>query len=105
MEQWAVKQGAVVLHETLFQEPVFGDSGILEGARVGRKEETWNIKAKLTADAGGSAAPLRTSLAAGYGVETFSLVPRDQFYVVLYYADLENPQADKRIGTCGWPVL
>ncbi len=103
MEQWAAKQGAVVLHETLFQEPVFGDSGILEGARVGRKEKTWILKAKLTADAGGSAAPLRTSLAAGYGVETFSLGPRDQFYVVLYYADLENPQADKRIGTCGWP--
>lgn len=104
MEQWAVNQGVTVLHDTSFLSPIFDNpEGRLSGACVSSKGETWNIEARLVADASGIPAVVRTSLPNDYGMETFSLGPRDQFYVVLYYAELENPQVDRQVGSCGWP--
>jgi flavin-dependent dehydrogenase len=45
---------------------------------------------------------LRTSLPETYGVENFVTGPRDQFYVVLHYVNLKNPEKDKVVINTTW---
>jgi flavin-dependent dehydrogenase len=63
---------------------------------------TLNIIARLTADASGIPAVVRTALPDDYGVETFETTPRDQFYVILHYADLCDPTFDHVEVTTTW---
>jgi hypothetical protein len=61
------------------------------------------VNARLTVDASGIPAVVRTSLPENYGVETFVTGPRDQFYVVLHYIKLKDPVKDKVTTTTTWP--
>jgi flavin-dependent dehydrogenase len=45
---------------------------------------------------------VRTSLPAHYGIETFVTGPKDQFYVVLHYTSLKNPERDKVSTNTTW---
>ena len=99
---WAREQGAQVLMETEFASPVFDAQGRLAGGLFKRKDGELRIGARLTADASGIGAAVRTMLPGGYGVENFITGPGDQFYVVLRYVKLKNP--DEKIEyTQSWP--
>jgi flavin-dependent dehydrogenase len=99
---WAREQGAELLYETGFNSPLFDAGGKLCGAVFDRAGEELRVQARLCADASGIPAVLRTSLPAGYGVENFVTGPRDQFYVILHYANLKNPEQDKVDLTTTW---
>jgi flavin-dependent dehydrogenase len=102
LAEWAQAQGAEIMYETAFEKPVFNIEGKLAGAVLRRGNETITASARLCADASGIPAVLRTSLPAGYGVENFTTGPRDQFYVVLHYVNLKNPEKDKVEITTTW---
>jgi flavin-dependent dehydrogenase len=99
---WAREQGAQILLDTEFRSPRFDDQGRLTGGRCQGKEGELLINARLTADASGIDAVVRTALPDTYGVENFVTGPRDQFYVVLRYVRLANPE-DKVDCTQSWP--
>ena len=92
---WAREQGAEILYQAAFEKPVFNNEGKLTGAVLRQGAEALTVSARLCADASGIPAVLRTSLPAEYGVENFVTGPRDQFYVVLHYTNLNNPEQDK----------
>jgi flavin-dependent dehydrogenase len=99
---WAREQGAQILMETEFVSPVFDAQGRLSGGLFKGKHGEFQVKARLTADASGIGAAVRTALPKNYGVENFITGPRDQFYVVLRYVKLKNP--DERVEyTQSWP--
>ena len=88
--------------ETEFASPVFDAQGRLAGGLFKGKDGELRIGARLTADASGIGAAVRTMLPGGYGVENFITGPGDQFYVVLRYVKLKNP--DEKIEyTQSWP--
>ena len=100
LAKWAKEQGAEILYDTAFEKPLFNAEGRLTGAKLRRNNtdkgtEELSVLARLCADASGIPAVLRTSLPAAYGVENFATGPRDQFYVVLHYVNLKNPEKDK----------
>jgi flavin-dependent dehydrogenase len=99
---WAREQGAEILLETEFASPLFDGQGRLAGALCRGGEGELRINARLTADASGIGAALRTALPGNYGVENFVTGPRDQFYVALRYVKLRNPD-DKVECTRSWP--
>jgi flavin-dependent dehydrogenase len=99
---WARGQGARLLFDTSFTAPLFDGQGRLSGALFRGKAGELRIKARLTADASGIGAVVRRSLPPGYGVENFVTGPRDQFYVVLRYVKLKNPE-DAVDCTRSWP--
>jgi flavin-dependent dehydrogenase len=99
---WAREQGARVFLETEFSSPLFDDRGRLAGGLFRGKEGEVRIDARLTADASGIGAAVRTALPNAYEVENFVTGPRDQFYVVLRYVRLKNPD-DKVECTRSWP--
>jgi len=152
---WALEQGAELLFETHFEQPVFNDEGKLVGAKfsqgnggelAGSRASQSNadehadarlsqgnggeladarfsqgstdepadaralqsntdeliVEAKLIADASGIPAVVRTALPDGYGVENFVCTPRHQFYVILHYVDLANPERDHVDVTTTW---
>jgi digeranylgeranylglycerophospholipid reductase len=103
LEVWAKKQGVTVEHEAKFVSPVFDGKGRLSGAEVEHAGEVSRISCRLMADASGTDSAVRTALPDGYGVENFEIGPRDKFYVVLYYAKLDNPEKDRVNETCSWP--
>jgi flavin-dependent dehydrogenase len=99
---WAQEQGAEFLLETAFAEPLF-DNGRLSGALFRDKAGELRVSARLTADASGIPAVLRTCLPDDYGVENFVTGPRDQFYVKLRYVRLNNPEKDRVEISTTWP--
>ncbi|MDR2747691.1 MAG: FAD-dependent monooxygenase [Treponema sp.] len=99
---WAREQGARILTETEFVSPVFDSRERLAGALLKGKDGEFQVRARLTADASGIGAAVRTALPAGYGVENFITGPGDQFHVVLRYVKLKNPD-DKVECTRSWP--
>jgi flavin-dependent dehydrogenase len=100
---WAREQGAEVLFNTPFKKPLFDAGGRLAGAELDQSGKTLEVRARLCADASGIPAVLRTSLPAGYGTENFVTGGRDQFYVVLRYVNLKNPERDAVEITTTWP--
>lgn len=95
LASWAREQGAELVYQTAAEKPVFDGKGRLSGVVFKQPGGELRVNARLSADATGISAVLRTSLPSGYGVENFITSPRDQFYVVLHYANLENPERDK----------
>jgi electron-transferring-flavoprotein dehydrogenase len=85
---WARSKGADLLCDTSFEKPLFDSQGRLEGGVFRQKNVELKIKARLTADASGIPAVVRTSLPAGYGVENDPLTNDDLTYVILHYAKL-----------------
>ncbi|GHT68916.1 hypothetical protein FACS1894110_17440 [Spirochaetia bacterium] len=100
---WAKEQGAELLYQTAFEKPLFNDQGKLAGAILRQNDGELRVKARLTVDASGIGAAVRTSLPADYGVENFVTGPRDQFYVVLHYVNLKNPEQDAPKVNITWP--
>ncbi|MDR2742697.1 MAG: hypothetical protein LBB98_11180 [Treponema sp.] len=100
---WAREQGAELLLNAEYERPVFDEKNRLAGAVLRRDDVELEIKARLTADASGIGAVVRTMLPEDYGVETFVTGPRDQFYVVLRYVKLKNPKEDAVDVTRTWP--
>ncbi|MDR0399851.1 MAG: FAD-dependent monooxygenase [Treponema sp.] len=99
---WAREQGAQILLKTELIAPVFDTRGKLDGGLFRGKDGELRIKARLTADASGIGAVVRTALPDNYGVENFITGPKDQFYVVLRYVTLKN--ADEKVEcTRSWP--
>jgi flavin-dependent dehydrogenase len=99
---WAREQGAELLCKAEYTAPFFDSQGKLSGALVRSAEGELRIEARLTADASGIGAAVRTSLPPDYGIENFVTGPRDQFYVVLRYVKLKNA-AEKVACTNTWP--
>jgi electron-transferring-flavoprotein dehydrogenase len=97
--KWAQAEGAEIRFETTFIKSIFNASGIITGAVLKDASGEFTVNARLTADASGIPAVVRTSLPEDYGVETFSLTNRDQFYVVLHYAKMKNPEDTPKINT------
>jgi flavin-dependent dehydrogenase len=99
---WAREQGAQIFLDTEFVSPLFDPRGRLAGGLFKGKDGELRVTARLTADASGIGAVVRTALPGGYGVENFITGPRDQFYVVLRYVTLKNPD-EKVECTRSWP--
>jgi flavin-dependent dehydrogenase len=99
---WAEDQGAEIMYGTVFEKPLFNGDGKLSGAVLHQGNEEISVSARLCADASGIPAVLRTSLPDGYGIETFVTGPRDQFYVILHYANLKKNKKDKVDLTTTW---
>lgn len=94
--------GAEYSHETEFLDFVLED-GKISGVRVRKDGKETEISARLVADCSGIDAAARTRLPDGYGVENFSLSPRDRFYVVLRYVRLLRPEEDRITSNTSWP--
>ena len=99
---WALEQGAEILFETSFEQPVFNGSGRLVGGQFSQSGEALTVEARLVADASGIPAVVRTALPDDYGIENFVCTPRHQFYVILHYVDLKNPEQDRVDVTTTW---
>ena len=99
---WAKEYGAEILYGVDFKKPLFSNEGKLAGAMFTKGSEEISVSARLCADASGIPAVLRTSLPDTYGVENFITGPRDQFYVVLHYVKLKDPEKDKVELTTTW---
>jgi flavin-dependent dehydrogenase len=99
---WAKERGVELLFETAFTAPLFED-GRLAGAVLSTGAGELRVNARLTVDASGIPAVVRTSLPDDYGVENFVTGPRDQFYVKLRYVRLKDPEKDKVELTTSWP--
>jgi flavin-dependent dehydrogenase len=100
---WARAQGAELLLNAEYERPIFDEKNRLTGAVLRQDGAETRIKTRLTADASGIGAAVRTRLPEDYGVETFVTGPRDQFYVVLRYVRLKNPKEDAVDVTRTWP--
>lgn len=100
---WTKAQGAELLLNAEYENPVFDGKNRLNGAILRQNGVELRIKTRLTADASGIGAAVRTRLPENYGVETFVTGPRDQFYVVLQYVKLKNPKQDAVDVTRTWP--
>jgi electron-transferring-flavoprotein dehydrogenase len=85
---WAKSKGAELLYDTSFEKPVFDSRGRLGGGVFRQGNGELKVNARLTADASGIPAVVRTSLPAGYGVENDPLTNDDLSYVILHYAKL-----------------
>jgi electron-transferring-flavoprotein dehydrogenase len=85
---WAKSKGAELWCDTSFEKPVFDSQGRLEGGVFRQGEGELKVKSRLTADASGISAVVRTSLPAAYGVENDPLTNDDLSYVILHYAKL-----------------
>ena len=95
LADWAKEQGTEIFCDTAFNRPLFNNDGKLAGAVFQKESKEISVSARLCADASGIPAVLRTGLPNNYGVENFITGPRDQFYVVLHYVNLKNPEKDK----------
>ncbi|MDR0375592.1 MAG: NAD(P)/FAD-dependent oxidoreductase [Treponema sp.] len=102
LADWAREQGAETLYGTAFTEPLF-ENGRLSGALFRGEAGDIQINARLTADASGISAVLRTRLPGGDGVENFVTGDRDRFYVTLRYVRLKHPEKDRVEVTTTWP--
>jgi flavin-dependent dehydrogenase len=85
---WARAKGAELLCETSFEKPVFDTEGRLAGGVFRQKDGELTVKARLTADASGIPAVVRTSLPDTYGIENKPLSNDELSYVLLHYVKL-----------------
>jgi len=95
---WAREGGAELSFETVFEKPLV-ENGAVQGGVFSKDGGTLTVHARLTADATGIPAVVRTALPPEVGVETFVTGPRDQFYVVLRYVKLKDPSIKVDVNT------
>jgi flavin-dependent dehydrogenase len=98
---WAREGGAELAFDTVCEKPLV-EGGAVAGAVFSQKGQPLTVKARLTADATGIGAVLRTALPPEVGVETFVTGPEDQFYVILHYVTLKDPAGDKVDMNTSW---
>ncbi|MDR3174303.1 MAG: hypothetical protein LBU19_08645, partial [Treponema sp.] len=100
---WAAAKGAELLCEASFQKPLFDSQGRLEGGVFRQGNGELRVKARLTADASGIPAVVRTSLPGDYGIENKPLVNDDLSYVVLRYVKLPDTKDFVLPSVTTWP--
>ncbi|KAA6363038.1 MAG: hypothetical protein EZS28_041436, partial [Streblomastix strix] len=103
LADYARNSGAEIRYSTSFTSHIYNEAGQLAGAVLTGPDGEYHVNARLTVDASGIPAVVRTGLPDSYGVETFTTGPRDQFYVVLHYAKLKHPEKDKIEVVTTWP--
>jgi electron-transferring-flavoprotein dehydrogenase len=89
---WAKSKGAELLCETAFEKPVFDAQGLLTGGVFRQGNGELRVKARLTVDASGIPAVVRTSLPDNYGVENAPLTNNELSYVIIHYVKLLDPK-------------
>ncbi len=99
----AEEAGARIMDGCAFREPLM-KGGKLAGVRAERGGREVELRARLTVDASGVAAALRTSLPDSMGLETFRPGPDDLLYVVLRYIRWKEPRALHPHGLNLWPL-
>ena len=95
--------GAFIVDGCAVREPLI-EGGSVVGVRAEKGGEGVEYRARLTVDASGTAAVLRTALPPSLGVETFRLGPEDVLYVVLRYIRWAHPRALRPRGLNLWPL-
>ncbi|GHT77003.1 geranylgeranyl reductase [Spirochaetia bacterium] len=95
MVTWAKAQGAQLICGTSFEKPLFNAQGKLAGAVFKGLDGELRVNARLSVDASGIPAVLRTSLPDNYGADNFKLSERDKSFVVLRYVTLKDPVKDR----------
>ena len=101
--KWARENKVEYSFETEFNDFIFDDKGRISGVRVTKDGVQSEISARLVADCSGIPSVARRKLPDGYGVPNFEITPRDQFYVILRYVTLENPERDRAVTSTGYP--
>ncbi|KAA6360588.1 MAG: hypothetical protein EZS28_043885, partial [Streblomastix strix] len=91
LSDYARNSGAEIRFNTSFTSHIYNEAGQLAGAVLQCPESQYRVNARLTVDASGIPAVVRTGLPDYYGVDTVITGPRDQFYVSLHYAELSEP--------------
>lgn len=98
----AKEAGVRFFYGSEFLEPLV-EGGKLAGVRARAGGEEVSLRARLTADASGIPAVVRTALPPSLGVETFRPGPGDLLYVVLRYIRWKEPRALRPRGLNLWP--
>jgi hypothetical protein len=100
---WARAKGAELLCETPFQKPLFDSQARLEGGVFRQGNCELRVKARLTADASGIPAVVRTSLPDDYGIENKPLANDELSYVLLRYVKLLDTKDFVLPSVTTWP--
>lgn len=104
LRTWAEGMGVTFQYESEFVKPLYNDEKRLCGATIKQNDgEEKTIFARLVADASGIPSVVRRSLSEDYGIEKFEIGPKDKFYVVLRYVQLQNGK--ETVENCGWPYF
>jgi flavin-dependent dehydrogenase len=85
LSAWAREKGVKFIFDSDFEKPLFNSEGKLAGGQFRQNGGELKVNARLTADASGIPAVVRTRLPQGYGVESFSLDSSKLSSVILYY--------------------
>jgi flavin-dependent dehydrogenase len=99
---WAEEKGAELLFDAEFKKPVFDEKGRLAGAVLSQKNKELELRARLTVDASGFPAVVRTGLPEDYGMENFKLGPESLSFLILHYVKLKNPEQDQVNSVTTW---
>lgn len=102
MHSLAEEAGVLLVDGCVAREPLI-EEGSVVGVGAEKDGKAFQYRARLTVDASGTAAVLRTALPARLGVETFRLGAEDVLYVVLRYIRWEHPRALRPHGLNLWP--
>jgi flavin-dependent dehydrogenase len=85
MNLWAAEAGAEFLYGAEFVDFLYED-GRIAGVQYRENGAEECARARIVADCSGIPSVARTKLPEGYGVENFTIMPTDMFYVTLFYA-------------------
>ncbi len=99
---WATTFGVEFAFETSFSELVF-ENGKICGVRLSQEGKISEVACRLVADCSGMSSVVRKTLSSNYGVENFEISSSDQFYVILRYITLQNPEKDAVDTSIGYP--
>lgn len=102
LNKWAESFGVEFSFDTEFLDFVYDQNGKIVGAKLKKDDQIKEISAKIVVDASGIKSVCRTKLKDNYGVENFEISSSEQFYVLLRYVKLLNPEKDRVEKTCGW---
>ncbi|KAA6375069.1 MAG: hypothetical protein EZS28_029404 [Streblomastix strix] len=103
LADYARNLGAQIMYQTSFTSHINNEAGQLAGAVLTDPDGQYRVNARLTVDASGIPAVVRTGLPDSYGVETLTTCPRDQFYVAFHYAKLKRHEKDRIEVVTTWP--
>jgi len=91
MNEWAKKVGAEYIYNATFIDLIY-EEGKVVGAKCLINNSEVTIRARIVADCSGIPSVARTKLPMYYGVENFTILPTDMFYVTLRYVKYKDPK-------------
>ncbi len=101
LDRWAQEAGAVFEYGSAFEDFLY-ENGKICGVKCGNEQGEKEIYARVVVDCSGADAPVRRKLPDNYGIDRFSLLDNDKFYVTLLYVKFKNPK-DYITGSSGCP--